>query len=400
MKRKLADLQHEFQTKMNEMGFTKYEEFKNNRYRMFATCKNGHRCNIQPRVVLQGNIACESCPGFKKENESHKPKAAREQDFIEAVEKLGGKVLGKYVRSDKKVDCICKNGHKCSPRPYFYKVGLGMCNYCNPGRKPKEDGEQEFCLKIKEAGGNVIGQYKNKATRVECVCPNGHKCQTIPRGFLNGCNMCTYCSGHDGKWNKELFYAKIESLNATVVGDYKDYKTKIECRCAKNHKCFASPLSIVMTDQEFCRLCAPRFIGQTKVGLALSELKLNFKPEFQFLGSKKRFDYAIVDKKVVIEFDGAQHFLKTRTRLIESDFLTRQQNDKDKYQLAKEQGFKMIRMDDSWTYSTVHVFSMKLNALLQEIHDHPNNNLWLSSKTKYAWFVSPEDDDVRYFSKK
>lgn len=102
------------------MGGKVLGEYKGNKIPVECICKNGHKCWLRPGGIQQGKT-CWTC-GTNFETSKH--------NFIKNIEKLGGKVIGKYINARIPVDCICKNGHKCCPSPDSIKQGRGCCSRC------------------------------------------------------------------------------------------------------------------------------------------------------------------------------------------------------------------------------------------------------------------------------
>lgn len=79
-----------------------------------------------PSGIQQGK-KCWTC-GTNFETSKH--------NFIKNIEKLGGKVIGKYINSVLPVECICKNGHTFWPFPSSIQQGrnCGRCKNKTEGK--------------------------------------------------------------------------------------------------------------------------------------------------------------------------------------------------------------------------------------------------------------------------
>ena len=115
--------------------------------------------------------------------------------FETNINKLGGKVIGKYERANKKVECECPEGHKCHRSPTHIQQGEGMCLICSG--HDSSTARDNFTIQIKNLKGVVKGDYKNSRTPVECECPEGHKCHPRPNDIQQGGGMCGVCAGKD-----------------------------------------------------------------------------------------------------------------------------------------------------------------------------------------------------------
>lgn len=115
-----------------------------------------------------------------------------ENRFLINIEKLGGKVIGRYNGSNTKVECLCSNNHICYPVPVKIQSGRGMCRKCK-GNCPIE-AEKNFVDNVNKLGGKIIGKYTGKDNSVKCECVNGHICFPRPGNLRNGQGMCVKCS--------------------------------------------------------------------------------------------------------------------------------------------------------------------------------------------------------------
>jgi hypothetical protein len=220
-----------FYKKVNDLGGTVIGEYKGSKIKVDCICKNGHSCKPIPNGIQQGEGMCRICAG----NDSETAK----QNFYKNIENLGGTVIGEYKNTDTPVECICKEGHPCNPRPHGIQQGHGMCIIC--AGKDSETAKQNFYKNIENLGGKVIGDYINSSTPVECICKEGHTCNPIPNGIQQGQGMCRICAGNDSETAKQNFFENIENLGGTVTGEYKDAHTPVECICSEGHSCNPRP---------------------------------------------------------------------------------------------------------------------------------------------------------------
>jgi hypothetical protein len=126
---------------------------------------------------------CRICTG-------QDPETAK-TNFYARILELGGKVLGEYVNSSTRILCVCSQGHECFVSPNSIQQGHGMCRICT-GRDP-ETAKTNFYARILEQGGKVLGKYINTDTPVECICKNGHICKPRPHHLKRGIVLCVKC---------------------------------------------------------------------------------------------------------------------------------------------------------------------------------------------------------------
>lgn len=208
-------------------------------------CANGHECSPKPNSVNNGRGVCLICSG--------KDPATAEQNFRDAMAKLGGVVLGSYVNNKIKVLTRCANGHECFPTPHNVNKGNGICRAC-VDRDPVL-AEQKFRAAVAKLGGTVIGSYVDNGTKVHIQCANGHECFPIPNSVSRGQGICLVCAGKDPTTAERKFRDAVTKLGGTVLGPYVNNATKVHVRCANGHDCFPKPHS-VNSGSGICRYCS------------------------------------------------------------------------------------------------------------------------------------------------
>lgn len=78
--------------------------------------------------------------------------------------------------------------------------------------------------------------------------------------------------------------------------------------------------------------------GSNQIELILKSLKLNYEPEYKFSQNRKfRFDYALIESKIGIEYEGIYGGKSRHTTV--SGYST----DTEKYNLATCEGWRVLR---------------------------------------------------------
>jgi hypothetical protein len=156
------------------------DKYENNRTNMIFRCPKGHTREISPNYFKE-KTSCREC--------SKTCPIAAERNFREKIKELGGEVIGEYINSKTTVKCICKNKHECTPRPDYIQSGNKMCPKCS--NKCSEQVEEKFKELVIKSGGKVIGEYINSYTKIECICSRGHKSFLLPKlsNFSNGLTL-------------------------------------------------------------------------------------------------------------------------------------------------------------------------------------------------------------------
>jgi hypothetical protein len=92
-----------------------------------CVCPAGHPCWPTPHGLRRGYGMCDACGRLSRVVTRMSRSEAR---FRARILELGGRVVGPYLNSQTPVDCICPNGHRCSPAPSNTMQGVGMCRVC------------------------------------------------------------------------------------------------------------------------------------------------------------------------------------------------------------------------------------------------------------------------------
>jgi hypothetical protein len=233
-------------------------------------------------------------------------------DFRERVQALGGKQVGKYVNAHTPVDCECKYGHNCKPRPANVQSGYGICRECS-GTDPKV-AELKFKKHIAQINATQIGTYKNNSTPVHCICKNLHDCYPIPGDLLcysHHKGICKICAGQDFDTCSKRFSESIIKYGGIQIEEYIGYDKPVLCLCENKHQCRVNPQYVNRYKMIPCITCS-KSIGEKLVEEILNELKTTMSLEKLIpqdkVTEKPKMKYDFGNSTVKIEFDGIQHF--------------------------------------------------------------------------------------------
>jgi hypothetical protein len=364
-----------FENRIEELGGKLIGQYINAHTRVVAVCSNGHLCLPSPNAMTQGGGMCREC--------SSKSSKKSEQDFINGIHHQGGIVIGKYTGIRNRVACICSKDHQCFPIPDVVKRGINMCQTCSG--KSCEEVAKRFKQTIESQNGIMIGEYINSITSVECVCSNGHKCMVLPKIVRCGNGMCSKCACNTKEHGKEQLQCIFEKRGYTLLSEYVNNHTSIDVQCDKLHKFSRSPGTFFSKQGGgICQICFPKHYGQSRFHRILTKLQIPFEPEMKFSPLLWRYDFNLFDLKIIIEFDGQQHFKIGQWRPTLQDLEDGQQRDRDKMDLAFHNGFRMIRFDYGWTWKHEDLISDAIWHVLQ-IMENDQIMLVVSNPLKYEW---------------
>ena len=188
----------------------------------------GNEWYATPSGLIQGH-GCPKCSGNYQRTQ---------KEFIEDVAKINPniKIKGEFVNTGERILCQCKIcGYEWSPIANSILRGHRCPNCCGHAVRSKED----FLNDLKKADENIIltGDYKNTKTPTTFKCNIcKYEWTTSPENILQG-TRCPKCSkkrtGEKLKKSHSDFIEELKVKNPyiEVLGDYKNAKTPILCRC-------------------------------------------------------------------------------------------------------------------------------------------------------------------------
>lgn len=200
-------------------------KYVNQRTKIQCKCKIcGFLWNTTPDSLLHKH-GCPNCARLAKykTNEQFKSQLSNKHDSIE--------LIGEYINDHTKVHCkcmICGYEWNILPNELLYGNGCRICN--NQQRKTQE--EFEIQLAAVNSDIQVLGNYVNFDTRIKCKCKIcGWIWEGFPSNLLRGAR-CPKCTGR-APLSRDDFLKRLSNINNNieVVGDYVNTQTKVECRC-------------------------------------------------------------------------------------------------------------------------------------------------------------------------
>lgn len=196
-------------------------------------------------------------------------------------------------------------------------------------------------------------------------CPkHGKRAQLLTSHFSGrGCRLCGY---------ENRTITKDEFLNRAKKTHPEGYRYKLsELKTVNDkitiiHDCgreYKARVSNHLSGQG-CRACRGS-LGEAKIKEFLEHNGIDFIQQFMFDGYLFRYDFFIPELKMLIEYDGEQHFRPVEYFGGEEAFKRLQSNDRKKNKLAKEKGYLLMRI--SYKY-----FDMLEVHLARELDRHFN----------------------------
>lgn len=147
-------------------------------------CAEGHLCSPHPNNVIKGRGICRVCAGNDP--------ADAERRTRDECNRQGGTFVGPYTGVHTPCPMICQEGHKCAPHPSNVIKGQGICRTCS-GKDPA-DAERRTRGMVESQGHTFIGPYVDSRTPCPMICREGHKCTPRPVHVLSGHGICRVCA--------------------------------------------------------------------------------------------------------------------------------------------------------------------------------------------------------------
>lgn len=199
-----VEAERQFRTRLAGEGVVLLDRYGGANVRARFRCASGHEFDGLPsHMVRSGATLCQVCGGRDPES--------RLADFAALVEAQDGTLLeSRWLGAHEKHDCMCAQGHLCSPRPAGVASGKSICRIC-ACRDPHVV-EERFRERVTELGGDVLGGWRTIHVPVLVRCARGHETSPVPNHVIQGGGLCRFCKGK--AW--DAFYVVQDDVNDVV----------------------------------------------------------------------------------------------------------------------------------------------------------------------------------------
>ena len=199
------------------------KEYINARTKLYYICPKGHKHSMTWCHWQQGQ-RCPYCDGNAKLTLEQVTESFKQEGYV---------LLSKeYTNAKTKLNYICPKGHKHSMAWSNWQQSK-RCPSCAGLSKltlehVKEDFEKEGCILLSK-------EYINARTKLYYICPKGHNHDIVWGGWQRGqrCPVCAGLSKPSLKQVKESFGNERYTLLSKV---YTNNRTKLNYICPKGHK--------------------------------------------------------------------------------------------------------------------------------------------------------------------
>lgn len=340
--------------------------FINWKTKLIITCPTHSDFHQMPQSHLSGN-GCKKC-AVQKQGNKRTQKASLEFKSRSVV--IHGNKYDyskvKYENAHTKVQLYCRT-HKIlfeiKPCAHLRGSGCSQCGVVQSAKK-RSGSNDTFIEGSKKIHGLKYNyskvNYISSDTPVKIICPNHGIYLQRPNNHLlgQGCSDCgTIQRANKRRQTKKNFVNKANSIHESkydyskVV--YKGAHKKVIIICSEHGEFLQKP-SDHLGSKSGCPFCIDRLnsSGVRKIIKWLTNNEIEYEREKTFpdLKSNKkgnkslRFDFFIPSRKILIEFDGLQHFKPVIMWGGEKSFQNLLENDKSKNNWSKKKGYKLIRI--------------------------------------------------------
>ncbi|MBT9670597.1 hypothetical protein GPK34_00900 [Secundilactobacillus kimchicus] len=273
--------------------------------------------------------------------------------------------LEPFVLNTKKIRVrhnVCGNEYQITPSAFF---GGRRCRPCalKIADKKRMHTPEQFRNEVKALVGDeyrLLTEYHKAKEKVKfhhIVC--GNDFWMAPAKFKYGrrCPVCSLERRRVGKiktteWYKEKV-REILGDEYQVMGDYVGDSVVVPILHKTCGNIYKRKPRLIIDVGTRCPYCVHVSVGEEIVRELLTESGMYFEPQKTFDDLKKKhplsYDFYIPDQKVLIEYQGLQHYRPSRLFGVES-FKVQQEHDSIKAKYAEDNGFKLICI--KYTYRT------------------------------------------------
>jgi hypothetical protein len=225
-------------------GLKPLEPYKNSKSRWKSThLECGSTCYPMLEKVKIGQISCSIC----RYKTVAKTLRLSEEKARRAMISAGFEPLEPYVNALTKWKCrhlAC--GRTVYPLLNTIQRGGGGCKSCGSVATgfAKRNSLEKVTEKLREKGFVLLGSYRDSKTPIKVKCL---KCGEIFLGLFTvisrktgrGCKKCALIiNAKKFKLSPDVLAKRLARVNLEMIGDYKNSKTTIRCRCLKCKKQF------------------------------------------------------------------------------------------------------------------------------------------------------------------
>lgn len=294
-------------------------------------------------------------------------------------------VMGNYVNTDTHIlmkHNLC--GHEWNVRPTLFLSNASRCPACSAKNKTKT--HDKYVAEIYELVGDeysVMSSYISSRKHVSMkhnLC--GYEWDVRPYSFLCG-SRCPKCArnfeiviGKNDLWTTHPHCAKLlKNLNDGFKYSHGS-RSKVDWICPECGIVINKKISAAIQNGLCCRFCSRyNSFPNRFMGAILDSLGVYYIAEKTFdWSNRKKYDFYVPDKNLIIEMFGLQHYEQCYFRKNEKQrtLQEEQENDSWKESIAKKHGVKNYFIIDSRKSEIEWIKQSLIESDLSKIIDFTN----------------------------
>lgn len=158
-------------------------------------------------------------------------------EFVkEQLKKEGYTLLSdRYINANTKFRYVCPNGHEREMSWNKWQGGR-RCPYCTENGRVRDRDIEYIRSEFEKEGYTLLSkEYIDCETKLDYICPNGHKYSTSWDSWSSKGNRCAICS-NNVKLNIEFIRSEFEKEGYTLITkEYKNAYQYLEYICPEGH---------------------------------------------------------------------------------------------------------------------------------------------------------------------
>ncbi len=325
-------------------------DYKNNKTKVTIICPVHGKFEVVPDSLLSKH-SCKKCAIEKKTKTT--------EQFIQEAKLLHPEYdysAVKYVNNKTKVEVKCLEHGIFFIKPNDFLSGYS-CFKCGVEKRTINNSKttEQFIQEAKslhpEYDYSKVN-YKNCKTYIKIICPIHGEFKILPNVFLCG-NGCQKCVIENRTKTTEQFIQEAKLLHPEYdysKVDYKNNKTKVIIICPIHGEFKITPNNLLGKKQN-CPKCASS-IGEKTIRNILESNNIKFQEQYRIPECRNKlplpFDFAIFDDnnmiKVLIEFQGEQHFKPVDFFGGNGGFVYRKRNDLIKKEFCEKNDILLVEI--------------------------------------------------------
>ena len=292
------------------------------------------------------------------------------EKIIEVVEEQGYEFI-EYIEGvgkETRIKIWCKNPNHESYITIFNTFNRGArCSKCYHENRMKWTDEkiEEYVI---QRGYKYLGKKgKGIASKIKVQCPRGHEPYEVGLfAFSHECD-CMECFKEDFRTSENEIIEEVEKRGDKLVEilEYHSLETDILLRCDKCNRDYKIKYYKYL-EGGTCSYCSETK-GEKRIRKFLENNNIEFKTQYRTNECRNKhplpFDFYIIlnNKKIMLEYDGLEHFQPVDFFGGEEKFKTRKENDEIKDNYCKSKNIELIRIP-YWDFDNIEkILEEKLN---------------------------------------